>query len=133
MVVVKDGATKEKLKETLGPKNPATSAVAQAPAVFAVCGKLGVSGYYKDQETTKFGDWFMFDLGLAVENLCLTAQHLGLGTVIVGLFDHEKAKEILSVPDGYEVVVLVPMGYPAKISKAPKRKEISEFVRIDKF
>lgn len=133
VVVVKDGATKEKLKETVGPKNPATNAVSEAPAVLAICGKLGVSGYYKEQATTKFGDWFMFDLGLAVENLCLAAHQFGLGTVIMGMFDHDKAKEILSVPDGYEVVVLVPMGYPAKISKAPKRKEISEFARSDKF
>jgi nitroreductase len=133
VVVVKDGATKERLKETVGPKNPATNAVAEAPVVLAVCGKLGVSGFYKDRATTKFGDWFMFDLGLAVQNLCLAAHHLGLGTVVVGLFDHDKAREVLAVPGGYEVVVLVPVGYPAKISNAPKRKEISEFARHDKF
>ena len=91
------------------------------------------SGYYKDQVTTKFGDWFMFDLGLATQNLCLAAHDLGLGTVIVGLFDHDKAAEALGLPQGYELVALIPLGYPAKVSSAPKRREISAFVHTEKY
>ena len=87
----------------------------------------------KEEVTTKFGDWFMFDLGIACQNLCLTAYSLGLGTVMVGLFDHDKANQILKVPQGYELAVLIPLGYPAKISSAPKRREISEFTHHDTF
>lgn len=133
IIAVKDAATKEKLQETMGKGNPATKAIVNAPVVLAVCGKLKSSGYYKDQVTTKFGDWFMFDLGLATQNLCLAAHDLGLGTVIVGLFDHDRAEQILGVPNGYAVVALVPLGYPAKISSAPKRRDISEFVHNEKF
>ena len=75
----------------------------------------------------------MFDLGLFTQTLCLAAHNLGLGTVIVGLFDHDKAKNIVKVPDGYELVVLIPLGYPAKISSAPKRREIGEFVHHNTF
>jgi nitroreductase len=63
----------------------------------------------------------------------LTAHGLGLGTVVVGLFDHNRAKETLGVPEGYEVVALIPMGYAAKDSGAPKRREISEFTHYEKF
>jgi len=133
VVVVNDQTIKEKLQETISAKNPATRAITSAPVVMAVCGKLKTSGSYKDQVVTKFGDWFMFDLGLATQNLCLTAHHLGLGTVIVGLFDHDRAKAVLNIPDGYEPVVLIPMGYPAKVSKAPKRKEISDFTHHNVF
>ena len=133
IVVVKDPGIKKKLKEAIAPKNPATNAIVDAPLVLAVIGKLNASGYYKDKVVTKFGDWFMFDLGLAVQNLCLAAHDVGLGTVIVGLFDHDKAGKILNVPDGCETVVLVPLGYPAKISKAPKRKAVAEFTHYDKF
>jgi nitroreductase len=133
VVVVTDQSIKEKLQETISPKNPATKAITSAPVVLAICGKLKTTGFYKDQVVTKFGDWFMFDLGLATQNLCLTAHHIGLGTVIVGLFDHDKAKAILNIPDGYELVVLIPMGYPAKVSNPPKRKEISEFVHNNTF
>jgi len=72
-------------------------------------------------------DWFMFDLGLATQTLCLSAQSQGLGTVIIGLFNHDKVKEILFVPEGYEIVALIPIGYPAQKPSAPRRKEIGDF------
>lgn len=133
VIVIKDNAVKEKLQETIAPKNPATKAIVAAPVLLALCGKLKVSGYYDGKVTTKFGDWFMFDLGLAAQNICLAAHHAGLGTVIVGLFDHDRAKNVLQVPEGYELVALIPMGYPAKISSPPKRREINEFTHFEKF
>lgn len=133
IIVVKEQATKEKLQETMAKGNPATKAIVNAPVVLAVCGKLKSSGYYKEQVTTKFGDWFMFDLGIATQSLCLAAHDLGLGTVIVGLFDHDQAARVVGLPEGYELVSLIPLGYPAKISSAPKRREISEFSHSEKF
>jgi len=133
IIRVKDQAIKEKLQETIAPKNPATKAVTGAPVVLALCGKKGTSGYYKDIEVTKFGDWYMFDLGIACQSLCLAAHARGLGTVIVGLFDHLKAKKVLGVPDEYELVALIPVGYPAKVPPAPKRKDLSEFVHNNSF
>ncbi|MFO8084763.1 MAG: nitroreductase family protein [Desulfobacterales bacterium] len=133
VVIVKDIDKKQKLQKTIAPKNPATKAIIAAPVVLAICGKLGISGYYKDKAATKFGDWFMYDVGLATQNLCLTAHLLGLGTVIVGMFDHDKAKAALGVPDSYEMPILIPIGYPSKVSKIPKRKEISDFVHYNSF
>ncbi len=133
IIVVKDPSLKESLQETLAKGNPASKAMVEAPVVLVVCGKLQSSGYYKGQVTTKFGDWFMFDLGLATQNLCLMAHALGLGTVIVGLFDHEKVKSLLGVPEGYEVVAMLPLGYPFAPSSAPKRREISEFLHRERF
>lgn len=132
VIVVKDASKKERLQETLT-KNPAAKAMVQAPVVLVLCGQLKSAGYYKGEATTKFGDWFMFDLGIAAQNICLTAHDLGLGTVIVGLFDHDKARGILSLPEGYEVVAMVPVGYPAKEPEAPKRREIGEFVHYESF
>lgn len=132
VIVVKDPGIKEQLRGTLI-KNPATKAMVQVPVVLVLCGKLKSSGYYKEKAETKFGDWFMYDLGIANQNICLTAYNLGLGSVIVGLFDHNKVKGILDVPDGYEVVTMIPLGYPAKDPEAPKRREINEFIHLDKF
>ena len=133
VVVVKDQEIKRRLQETLSQGNPATRAMVEAPVVLVLCGKQGVSGFYKGQVTTKLGDWFMFDLGLATQSLCLAAWNLGLGTVVVGLFDHNLAAAVLGVPEGYELVAMLPLGYPAKQPAAPKRREISEFTHFDKF
>lgn len=92
------------------------------------------SGYKKEEKVTKFNEWFMFDLGLAVQNLCLKAHELGLGTVIVGLMDHDACKKVLSIPEDYEAVVSIPIGKPEDDPRpAPGRKELKEFVRIDTF
>ena len=133
VIVIRDSKVKERLQEILPKSNPATKHFSEAPMVLALCGKLASSGFYKGQSTTKFGDWFMFDLGIAAQSICLTAHDLGIGTVIMGLFDQDKIAEALGVPEGYELVSLIPMGYPTKESGAPKRREISEFVHYDRF
>ncbi|MFP4307985.1 MAG: nitroreductase family protein [Desulfococcaceae bacterium] len=133
LVVVRDPEVKSRLQETVYPKNPAVKAVGNAPVVIAVCGRTGVSGFYDGKASTKFGDWFLFDLGIATQNLCLAAHEAGLGTVVVGLLDHDAAARVLSAPAGTEVAALIPLGVPAKISKAPARREISEFAHADRF
>jgi len=133
IIAIKDAAVKDQIKEILPKTNPGTKHFAEAPVVLAVCGQLGKAGYYSGQVTTKFKDWFMFDLGIATQSLCLMAHDLGIGTVIMGLFDHDKVAEILGVPEGYELVSLIPMGYPTKDSAGPKRREISDFVHYDRF
>ena len=133
IIVVKDPVTKENLSQKLSPKNPSTRAVANAPVVLAVCGKLKTSGYFNDQAITTLGDWFMFDLGLATQSLCLAAHGLGLGTVIIGAFDVIGAEEILGVPEGYSLVTILPLGYPNQDPPPPKRREVNEFVHRDRF
>jgi nitroreductase len=134
VVAVKDRQVKERLQATLPSKgNPAFKAMAQAPVVLVLCAKAGVSGFYKDQVTTKFGEWMMYDLGIATQNICLMAHSLGLGTVVVGLFDHRRASDALGVPDGYELVSMIPLGYPAKIGSAPSRKTTAQFLHWDRW
>ncbi len=70
----------------------------------------------------------MFDVALAMQNLALAAHSLGLGTVHVGAFDAQKVAQLLNVPQGVAVVEVLPLGYPAREGKTPKRKELSELV-----
>lgn len=132
-IVVKDSEIKAKLAETLSPTNPATSAIKDAPVVITACAELGKAGCYKGQAVTEKGDWYMFDVALAMQNIVLAAHALGLGTVHVGSFDHKKTAQILGLPEGISVVELTPLGYPAEEAKAPRRRELSEFVFYDKY
>ncbi len=133
VIVVKDPKVKSELSTALPKGNPALSSMTEAPLVLVLCGEKGISGYYKGQPVTEKGDWLMFDTGLAIENLCLAAHTLGLGTVVIGMFDHRKAAEILGVPQNVEVVAMTPLGYPASEGPAPRRKEIAEFVHYEKY
>jgi nitroreductase len=126
-VIVKDKAAKEKLLAAMTPKNPARDAVTAAPVIVAFVGKIDASGYKSGQPFDDKG-WYMFDVGLAVENFCLAAHAKGLGTVIVGAFDYKAAGKALNVPAGYQVVAFTPLGYPDGQAKAPARKEMSELM-----
>jgi nitroreductase len=133
VIVVKDPKAKSELLAAIPETNPAFSSLTQAPVILILCGKKGVAGYYKGQPKTVKGDWLMFDAGLAMENLCLAAHALGLGTVIMGNFNHQKAAEILDVPQSIEVVAITPLGYPASEGPTPRRKDVVEFVFHDKY
>jgi len=138
-IVVRDSDIKAKLAGTLikverGDKivdNPSIEAVMSAPVVIVACAELGKSGYNRGEIATDKGDWVMFDVALAVQNLMLAAHSLGLGTVPLGLFDAKKAASILNIPDGSCVVEMTPLGYPDQEPTAGRRKELSEIVFYD--
>ncbi len=75
--------------------------VAQSPLVIVACG---------DKEASD--DWYAVDVSLAVENMILTATSEGLGTCCVGSFNEKEVKELLKIPDNFEVIIMLIIGYP---------------------
>lgn len=102
----------------------------QAPMVIAVTAITGRCGFERDGSfsTPKGTGWQMYDAGVASEAFCLAAYEQGLGTVIMGLFDEEEASKVLELPEGRELVALIPIGYPAEAPNAPKRKTVQELI-----
>ncbi len=133
LVVVRAAVDKKSLAGLLSKKNPATKCMEMAPVVIGVCGNPLKSGYYNGQLVTRYQHWFLYDLGLISQNICLKAFDLGLGSVIVGSFDHKAAEELLRIPAGLELVSLIPVGYPDHAPSAPPRRALSDFVHYDRF
>ena len=132
-IVVRDDNIKAQLADMIG-ENPAVNAIRTAPIIIVACAELGKSGYYNGKEATDKGDWYMFDVAVAMQNLVLAAHSLGLGTVHVGLnFDGRKASSILGIPPGFCAVEMTPLGYPDQEPKVRPRKELSEIVFYDRF
>ena len=74
--------------------------------------------------------WTQVDCGIAVENMALAAEGLGVGSVILGLpkpaFAGEKADELrkrLACPEGYDFVIALALGYAADTKDAHDRRE----------
>jgi len=140
-IVVRDGRIKAEIANCLIKSkrgdvfvdNAGTMAVKQAPVLIVACAELGKSGLNAGVFATDKGDWYMFDTALAMQNLVLAAQAMGLGTVHLGLFDAKKAAEILGVPEGFCVVSMTPLGYPDEQPAVRPRKELSEIVFYDRF
>ncbi len=88
------------------------------------------SGYERDGSfsTSKEKHWESFDSGIAAQTFSLAAHELGLGTVIMGIFDADKVAEAVGVPEGESVSALVALGYPDEEPAAPKRKELEKIL-----
>jgi len=140
-IVVRDSKLKNKLADTAievvtGKGNRGAEAMRVTPIAIVVCAELRKAGYSLGEPrgpVTDKGDWYMYDVALAMHNLTLAAHGLGLGTVHIGSFDAVKVAKILGVPEGYAVVAMTPLGYPDEEPKARPRKELAEIVFYDKF
>jgi nitroreductase len=87
--------------------------------------------------TDKTAHFAEIDCALAAENILIAAESLGLGSLIMTstelLFKSEKGEELkkeLGVPEGYEHVCVVALGYkdenpPAK----PRRKDVITYIK----
>jgi len=60
-----------------------------------------------------------YDLGQSVALLSVEATALGLAVHQMGGFDSDKARQLLSIPDGFEPVVAFAVGYPDQPSTLP--------------
>jgi Nitroreductase len=104
--------------------------VAGTPLVIVVCGDKKASS-----------DWYAVDASLAAENMVLAAVSEGLGTCFVGSFDEADVKAVLGVPEDFEVIVMITVGYPQeKLDLSSKllrlvrtRKIISEVASEEEF
>ena len=90
------------------------------------------SGFERDGSfsTVREDNWQAFDNGIATQTFCLAAAEEGLGTVIMGLYDIEKASNILQVPEGQLLMALIAVGHPADEPEAPKRKTVEDLLTI---
>ena len=88
------------------------------------------SGFERDgsYSTSRKDCWQAFDNGIATQTLCLAANDKGLGTVIMGLYDIDKAEEIIGVPEGQLLMALVAVGYPDEEPGVPKKKTVDDLL-----
>ncbi len=63
----------------------------------------------------KANKWGPYDTGAATENLCLQATALGLMAHQMGGFDADKARIAFKVPERYQILPMVAVGYQAPV------------------
>jgi nitroreductase len=70
-------------------------------------------------------------VAMAVQNLLLAAQVVGLGTcVMTGPLLVPEAFAGLELPGGFDLTCIVALGYPAECPPAPRRKELDQIVEF---
>jgi nitroreductase len=74
-----------------------------------------------------------YDLGGANAFLALQAAHLGLNAHQLGGFNEEKAIQNLNIPDTYEPVVIMAIGYPGDVEKLPENLKLRELAPRERY
>jgi len=114
-VVVRDAATLKAIGDAL----PYSRVGNGAQAAIVVCGNEdnGLPGRGKE--------YWIHDCSAASMNILLAAKALGLGAVWTGVYPGEDrvatVRKILSIPDGFMPLNVIPIGYPAE-NPPPKDK-----------
>jgi SagB-type dehydrogenase family enzyme len=69
-----------------------------------------------ERTTQKYGQrgirYVYMEAGHSCQNILLQAVSLGLGAVPVGAFDDDYLQSLLSLPPDYEILYVIPLGYP---------------------
>lgn len=114
----------------------ANRVVKDAAAILVVCGRA------RDDVAHDGKEYYLFDIGLAVENMILAATNLGLVTHLMTAFSETDVKRVLHIPDDVRVVVTTPLAYPLEASydeaaadrlSKRTRKNLEEIVYHDRW
>lgn len=82
----------------------------KAPVVIAACAQPAKAWVRKEDSS----NYAWVDVAIAVTEMILAATAEGIGACWVASFDLAKARKILNVPDGTEIVTLLTLGYPTE-------------------
>lgn len=117
-IVVED----RKMLSQLGAASRSGRYIAQAPLAIAVA----------IEKASRFG---VSDGSRAIQSMMLTAWSEGVGSNWVGFGGMSEAKSLLGVPDDYDLLAIVPFGYPVTPGGRGKkrRKPITETVSRERY
>lgn len=90
-----------------------------APVIMIVCYDKDVS--WKRKCDNK--DEGIVDASIVTTHMMLEIVSLGLGTTWIGAFDPNKVREVYNIPMNYEIVALLPVGYPSEDAKPSEQHE----------
>ena len=127
-IVIDDEQLKNRIaKETYDPVISFNHFVPQAPVIIAIVIEKSpivprVGGKIKKKP------YYLMDIGIAAEHICLQATELGLGTCMLGWFNEKAVKKLLNVPTSRSIALLISLGYA--VDDYPLRKKIRKPIEV---
>jgi nitroreductase len=73
------------------------------------------------------------DTGIVASHICLAAADEGIGSCMLGWLNDKKIREILEIPAGKKVVLVILLGYSAQTVREKKRKSLNEIVSFERY
>ena len=126
-IVVRDPTVKAEVVKHCGNQ----AFIGEAPVIIVACGlDIGYNrgGWMEDKSV-------VMDVTIAFTQMILAARAEGLGTCWIGLFENESLKQLLGIPEEYNIAAVTPLGYPDKgvFEETTRRKDLADIVSWDRF
>lgn len=124
-IVIDDAAKKKEIEGYAAGFGGMNKFAAQAPVIVAVVLEKpnflsAMGSVIQDKE------YSLLDMGIAVNQFCLQAADLGLGTCMIGWFNEKAIKKALGVPKRLRLPLIITVGYAADKHREKIRKATAE-------
>jgi len=125
-IIVDDAELKKRLAPVLFSGPYAMNAFAcQAPVLVIVVSEKSsfmakIGGYFRGTE------FYLLDIGAAIEHFILAAAELGLSSCWLGWFNEAGAKKILNIPRDRKIDSVISLGYSDESLRGKIRKPLEE-------
>ncbi len=125
-IIVRNETTKKKLAEASYQKE----LVENAPVVIVVCSDNNKLSQYGERGRNLFS---IQNTAAAAQNLMLAAWELGIGSCWIGGFDETEVANAVILPSHVRPMMIITLGYPAEKPNPPKRWDLKEVVRWERY
>jgi nitroreductase len=105
--------------------------IINAPVLIVSTFERGKSGFFQGEQTNEVGEgWGAYDNGLSNCYLVMTARAMGYDTLIMGMRDAEKLRELFAIPGNETIMAVIALGYRAEEPKQPGHRPLDEIVKF---
>ena len=91
----------------------------------------GKSGFFRGMPANDAGDfWGAYDNGLSNAYLVLKARAMGFDTLIMGMREADKLRDLFEIPEEEAVMAVIAIGYRAQEPNTPAHRPLDEVVKF---
>lgn len=123
--------SEEKLKAVQDLVGPNKEKIVNAPVLIVSTFERGKSGFFQGEQTNEVGDgWGAYDNGLSNCYLIMKARAMGFDTLIMGLREADKLRELFSIPENETVMAVISLGYRAEEPNSPVHRDLDDILKF---
>ena len=102
-----------------------------APVLIVSTFERGKSGFFQGNPANEVGDgWGAYDNGLSNCYLVLKARAMGFDTLIMGMREADKLRQLFTIPEGETIMAVIALGYRKGEPVQPRHLQLDDVVKF---
>lgn len=105
--------------------------IKEAPVLIVSTFERGKSGFFRGNPANEVGDgWGAYDNGLSNCYLVLQARAMGFDTLIMGMREADKLRQLFNIPENETVMAVIALGYRKGEPVQPRHRQLDDVVKF---